>query len=149
MPASALLINDVPIECINKAAVQYHVPAMLIISVLRMENGHVGSANVNKNGTVDYGPMQINSIWLPKIQKYGYTQYKIQYDPCANVAVGTWLLSQEIANDRTLWKGVGDYHSHTYHHNMAYRTKVQKIYTLLNKYINDPSSVTKRQLGLP
>lgn len=136
---SALVINDVPIECINKSAIQYHVPAMLIISVLRMENGHVGDAIPNKNGTFDYGPMQINSIWLKEIKRYGYTRETIQYDPCANVAVGAWLLSRAIADDKTLWKGVGNYHSHTDDKNMLYRSKVQKIYTLLTDYLRDPT----------
>lgn len=138
--ASALVINDVPIECINKAAVQYHIPAVIIIAVLRMENGHVGDAIRNKNGTYDYGPMQINSIWLPEIQKYGYTKEAIQYDPGANVAVGTWILSRAIADDKTLWRGVGNYHSHTDDKNEAYRCKVQKIYTLLTNYLRDPTS---------
>jgi hypothetical protein len=136
---SALIINDVPIECINKAAVQYHIPAMIIISVLRQENGHVGDAIPNKNGTFDYGPMQINSIWLKEIKRYGYTQAAIQYDPCANVAVGAWLLSRAIADDKTLWKGVGNYHSHTFDKNKTYRSKVQTIYTLLTNYLHDPS----------
>lgn len=137
---SELTINDVPVECINKSAVQYHIPATLIISVLKMENGRIGDAIKNKNGTYDYGPMQINSIWLPELAKYGYSREKIQYDPCANVAVGTWLLSRAIADDKTLWKGVGNYHSHTSNKNFAYRTKVQKIYTLLTRYLNDPTS---------
>lgn len=140
---SALIINDVPVECINKAAIQYHVPATLIISVLKMENGHVGDAIRNKNGTVDYGPMQINSIWLHEIKKYGYTRESIQYDPCANVCVGTWLLSRAIADDKTLWRGVGNYHSHTFNKNAHYRTKVEKIYTLLTNYLNDPASNPK------
>lgn len=137
---SALIINDVPVECINKAAIQYHIPATIIISVLRMENGRIGDAIPNKNGTFDYGPMQINSIWLKEIKKYGYTKEAIQYDPCANVAVGAWLLSRAIADDKTLWKGVGNYHSHTVDKNSAYRSKVQKIYTLLTTYLNDPTS---------
>lgn len=135
---SALIINDVPVECINKAAIQYHIPATLIVSVLRMENGRVGSAIPNKNGTYDYGPMQINSIWIPELQKYGYTKEAIQYDPCANVCVGAWLLSRAIADDKTLWKGVGNYHSHTIDKNMTYRGKVQKIYTLLTNYLANP-----------
>jgi hypothetical protein len=137
---SALVINDVPIEYINKAAVQYHIPATIIISVLRMENGHIGDAIRNKNGTYDYGPMQINTIWLSEIKKYGYTQHDIQYDPCANVCVGAWILSRAIADDKTLWKGVGNYHSHTIDKNMHYRSKVQKIYTLLTNYLKDPTS---------
>ncbi len=63
-----LAINDVPIQCIQQAAVQYQVPAALIISVLKTENGRNGMANKNKNGTYDYGSMQINDVWLKKLR---------------------------------------------------------------------------------
>ncbi|MDF2867743.1 MAG: trbN, partial [Gammaproteobacteria bacterium] len=90
----ALLINDVPIECINQAAISYYVPAALIISVLRTEGGRNGMAKSNKNGTFDYGPMQINTLWLDKIKSFGYTAHDLQFNPCKNVEVGTWILSQ-------------------------------------------------------
>lgn len=131
-----MLINDVPVDCINKAAIEYRVPAALIISVLKTENGRVGQANQNANGTFDYGPMQINSIWLPKIKKAGYSATDIQYNPCINVEVGTWILSQNIASEDKLWSGVGDYHSHTYHENNKYNTNVRYIYTLLSNYLS-------------
>ena len=121
---SALEIHGVPVECINQAAIAYHVPATLILSVLAVEGGAVGLASANKNGTVDYGPMQINSIWLSKIRLYGYTQHQLQYDPCVNVKVGAWILSQNIANAATTWRGVGSYHSHTAILNQQYQTKV-------------------------
>jgi len=82
---SALEIHGVPIECINQAATTYHVPATLILAVLAVENGANGSASPNRNGTFDFGPMQINSIWLSQIRLYGYTQHQLQYDPCVNV----------------------------------------------------------------
>ncbi|MGE3919323.1 MAG: lytic transglycosylase domain-containing protein [Gammaproteobacteria bacterium] len=133
---STLLIHGVPIECINQAAIQYFVPAKVIISVLSIENGQIGQAKLNKNGTYDYGPMQINSIWLDKVRPYGYTLEQIQYDPCVNVTVGTWILSQAIANAGSIWQGVGDYHSHTINKNLHYRTKVESIYTYLEDYLN-------------
>jgi hypothetical protein len=136
---SALEIHGVPIECVNKAAVIYHVPAKLILSVLVIEGGHVGLALANKNGSFDYGPMQINSIWLPQIQKYGYTQRQLQYDPCVNVMVGTWILSQNIANASTTWRGVGGYHSHTPTLNYHYQTKVSEVYQLLSRYLSNPA----------
>jgi hypothetical protein len=135
---STLEIHGVPVECINQAAVAYHVPAKLILSVLAVEGGRVGSASPNKNGTFDYGPMQINSIWLPKIQGYGYTKQQIQYDPCANVAVGTWILSQNIANAHVVWRGIGGYHSHTAVLNDQYQTKVSEVYQLISHYLSSP-----------
>jgi hypothetical protein len=146
---SALLINGVPIECINSAAITYHVPATLIISVLKTENGRVGQANPNRNGTLDYGPMQINSIWLDSLRRYGYTQEMLQYDACANVAVGAWILSQEIADNanlwhsgdnQTVWQGVGDYHSHQPSENAVYRYRVAHVYRWLQQRLGSPTS---------
>lgn len=134
---SALEIHGVPIECINQAALVYHIPAKLILSVLAIENGQVGAATTNKNGTLDYGPMQINSIWLPKVRKYGYTPQQLQYNPCANVMVGAWILSQNIANANTTWRGIGSYHSHTATLNYHYQAKVFEVYQLLSHYLTD------------
>ena len=133
---SALEIHGVPVECINQAAIAYHVPATLILSVLAVEGGAVGLASANKNRTVDYGPMQINSISLSKIRLYGYTQHQLQYDPCVNVKVGAWILSQNIANAATTWRGVGSYHSHTAILNQQYQTKVSEVYQLLANYLS-------------
>lgn len=121
----SLFINDVPIECINKAAVEYYVPATLIIAVLKTENGHASTESKNKNGTVDLGPMQINSAWLPTLYRYGLTRQDVQYNPCKNVEVGAWILSQSIASEAFLDKGIGNYHSHSVYCNVKYRTKVR------------------------
>src|SRR3990170_6855115 len=127
----SLIINDVPIDCINQAAVVYNVPATMIISVLKTEGGRNGMASLNKDGTYDYGPMQVNSCWLKKIAKYGITQQKLQYDPCINVAVGTWILALSIADGKDVWHGVGIYHSHTYSLNQRYKQKVQYFHKWL------------------
>lgn len=141
---SALLIHGVPIECINQAAITYHVPAALILSILSVEGGTVGMASRNSNGTYDYGPMQINSSWLPKIERYGYTLQKVQYDPCANVMVGAWILSTNIADASNFWQGVGGYHSYTVPLNQAYQNKVWNVYELLSRYLSKPIPIPKQ-----
>lgn len=138
---SALIIHGVPVECINQAAVTYFVPAKVIISVLAVEDGKVGMASPNSNGTFDYGPMQINSIWLPKIAAYGYTREQIQYDPCINVMVGTWILSNKIAAtvanaNGDYWRGVAGYHSLTPTLNANYQSKVLNNYQLLSQVLS-------------
>ncbi len=133
--ASALLIHGVPIECINQAAVTYYVPAKVIISVIATEGGDVGVARQNKNGTYDYGPMQVNSSWLPTIKKYGYTDKLLQYDPCVNVMAGTWILSTKITQARDYWSGVANYHSVTPLLNSRYKLKVINYYQLLSKLL--------------
>lgn len=133
---SALLINDVPIECINNAAITYHVPAALIISVLNTEGGKNGMAKPNANGTYDYGPMQINTVWLDVIEQYGFNKQDIQYNPCVNVEVGTWILATQIANADAIGRGIGDYHSHTPDKNTHYQALVLSKYNSLMNYLN-------------
>lgn len=123
-----LLIHDVPIECINQAATVYQVPAAMIISILKTEGGRNGDASKNKDGSIDYGPMQINSRHLEKLTKYGITKRDLQYNPCVNVAVGAWILAKSIADGKDIWHGVGIYHSRTRSFNEKYRNKVKKFY---------------------
>lgn len=146
---SALIIHDVPIECINSAATTYHVPATLIISVLKTEGGKNGMASKNKDGTYDYGPMQINTCWLDKVARYGYTKQDLQHNPCANVAVGAWILASGIAESKTVWNGVGNYHSHTPHLNARYNSKVQKYHNWLNNIIDGKEGTHNRGKTTP
>ena len=122
-----MMFHGVPLTCINQAAVHYHVPATMIVSVMKIENGRNGMAVRNTNGTYDLGVMQVNTTWLSTLAKYGITSDKLQNDPCTNVEVGTWLLAQAIA-DGDGWKGVANYHSHTEKFNQSYREKIKIAY---------------------
>lgn len=124
--------HAVPLHCINEAAIEYHVPARLIISLLQVEQGRVGKIEYNKNGTYDIGPMQINSSWLSELKHHGITQQDILSDPCINIKVGTWLLGKFIASENNLLVGIGDYNSHTKHYNQNYYQKVKINFTKLN-----------------
>lgn len=121
-------INDIPISCINHSAVEFHVPASLIVSILSIERGATGTISRNKNGTYDMGPMQINSSWLPTLKKHGYSANDIIYDACKNVHVGTWILASNISKSNKVWNGIGNYHSHKSSLNYAYATKVKNIF---------------------
>lgn len=132
----AILINDVPVVCINQAAEAFHVPAQLILSVMKQENGRNGDAIHNKNGSIDYGIMQINSSWLPTLSKYGYSKYDLQFDPCKNVTAGTWILAKSLAEGKSLWSGIGNYHSHTPKYNEVYRNKIYDHYQNISITLN-------------
>jgi len=140
---SALLINGVPVECINQAAITYRVPAVLIVSVLLTEGGKIGSMTPNKNGTFDYGPMQINTVWLDKVKPYGFTEHDIQYNPCVNVWIGAWILGQRIADATDVWYGIGSYNSYSLPQNYRYKNKVSDIYSRLHRYLDAPTKEQK------
>lgn len=131
-----MMMNEVPVDCINQAAISYHIPAVLILSVIKKENGRNGQAVKNKNGTYDYGIMQINDIWLPKIAPYGYTKKDIQYNACKNVLVGSWILSQGIAEGKNVWTGIGNYYSHTPANHQIYQRDIDKNYQKIRFALN-------------
>lgn len=131
-----LAVMDVPLHCINQAAIIYHVPAKLIISVLQVERGQSGKIIKNKNGTYDIGPMAINSLWLPELKKHRISEQVIQFDACKNVFVGAWILSNKIARSSSLLTGIGNYNSHNYLLNKIYYDKVIVSFSEINILTN-------------
>ena len=119
-------------DCVQLAADRYELPASIIHAILEVEGGRVGQAVMNRNGTEDLGPMQINTIWLPQLASFGITRQQLQNDRCINILVGSWILSRQfemVKNmegppERKLWWGIGAYHSKTPEHNVKYALKV-------------------------
>jgi len=119
-------------DCIQLAADRYGLPVSLIHAILEVEGGDVGQAVRNSNGTEDLGPMQINTVWLPRLAPYGITRQQIQQDRCINILVGSWILARQLkkAKDmkgpalRRVWWGIGSYHSRTPEHNVEYALKI-------------------------
>lgn len=133
----SLFVSDVPLSCVNTAAIEFNIPAKLIIAVLHVERGKNSRVVKNSNGSYDIGPMQINSLWLNELQKYGITRQDLQFDPCINVKVGTWLLGKAIASDNHFLNGVGNYHSRTPMFNNKYVQKIKAHYTKINMFLKN------------
>ena len=119
-------------DCVQLAADRYGLPVSIIQAILKVEGGRVGQAVRNSNGTEDLGPMQINTVWLPRLAPYGITRQQLQHNRCINILVGSWILARQLrtANNiegsvqRRVWWGIGAYHSRTPQHNVKYALKV-------------------------
>jgi soluble lytic murein transglycosylase-like protein len=84
----------------------------------------------NKNGSVDYGIMQINSIHLRELKKYGVRRSDLMNE-CKNIYTAAWLLHQKMNKYGNSWKAVGAYHSETPSERDAYARKVRlEVYKL-------------------
>ena len=129
------IVDAIPLHCINEAAIEYHIPAKLIISLLSVERGKVGKVENNKNGSYDMGPMQINSSWLPELKKRGISREDVLFNPCVNVKIGTWILGRYIASENDLLTGIGDYNSHTKRYNQVYFQKVKISFTKIRLFL--------------
>ena len=116
----------VPVACIWSAAGYYRLPPLALVGILDVEGGQAGMASRNADGSEDLGPMQINSRWLPRLERSGLTRTEILANPCANVWAGAWILALSYARDRDIWTAIGHYHSRKRGESRRYRRKVAK-----------------------
>lgn len=125
-------VTPVTTLCIENASKAYDVPVLLIAGVMAQESGKVGRYTANSNGSYDFGPMQINSTWLPALAQQGISASAIMNDGCLNVFIGTAILKKHgNATGNQWWKAAGNYHSKTpsLHDKYLYKVanKISKI----------------------
>ncbi|MEF3192145.1 MAG: lytic transglycosylase domain-containing protein [Campylobacterales bacterium] len=100
----------------EEAGRYYNIPPILLKKIAAIESSYRPNAICrNKNGTVDYGLMQINSIHLRRLAQWGINEKNI-LDPKINIFAGSWLLSEHIRNHGFSLEGIGNYHSATPEH---------------------------------
>ena len=117
-------------ECLTAAAEAHRLPPAMLVILLKVEGGTPGRVSRNTNDTADLGPMQVNTIWVPKMAARWRTTPAAAYaalrdDLCANLEGGAWILRQALDEARgDFWTGVGIYHSHNPAHKERYLRKV-------------------------
>jgi len=112
------------VQCVQAAATRYGLPMVLVEAVRRVEGGRVGEVSRNTNRTIDIGPMQINSIHLPTLERFGISEQELRDNGCLNIHIGAWMLHREILAAPDVWTGIGRYHSKTPELNRAYQKRV-------------------------
>jgi len=97
--------------CFDGAAQYHHVNPVILRSIARVESGYNPRAfNRNPNGTFDYGVMQINSSWFPRLARFGILPAQLA-DPCINIYIGAWILSGNMREHGNTWKAIGKYNA--------------------------------------
>ena len=118
------------VRCIESAAAAHRLPPAVVLILLSVEGGTLGHVSQNSNGTVDIGPMQVNTIWVSVVARHWRagsveTYAALRDNFCANVEAGTWILRQAIDQAHgDFWEGVGFYHSHDPGYKADYLRKV-------------------------
>lgn len=98
-------------NCWYSAAIRYSVSPHILYAIASKESSLNPSAvGKNANGTHDIGLMQINSVWLPELKKFGITKDML-FDSCTNINVGAWILAQCIQKLGYNWNAIGAYHT--------------------------------------
>ncbi|MRR08097.1 MAG: transglycosylase [Deltaproteobacteria bacterium] len=110
--------------CFQEAGEDYGIAPEILFNIAKVESGfNPAVVNKNRNGTYDYGLMQINSSWAKTL---GPERWKALTDPCTSVRTGAWILSQCISRYGYTWQGIGCYNSRTPELNRKYARKIFK-----------------------
>ncbi|MHB8447603.1 MAG: lytic transglycosylase domain-containing protein [Sulfuricaulis sp.] len=113
--------------CVAKAAHVFQVEKTALYLILDVERGTIGqTSQPNRDGSVDIGPMQINSWWLPRLRTAGLTEKDIKDDLCLNIMTGAWIYAQERRHTKTEAAAIARYHSPTPAEQRVYLDLIQK-----------------------
>ncbi len=123
--------------CMALVAHLYDLPPRVLPSIHRVEGGAPGVVHHNKDGTDDFGVMQVNTRWLAPLSRYTRTpvatvRRRLTAEPCYNIAAAGAILRTYLDEARgDLMQAVGDYHSHTHTLNLSYQTEVLHAATIM------------------
>ena len=121
--------SDVYAFCFEEAGMMYNISPSLLWAIGKGESDlNPIAINWNKNGTFDFGVMQINSSWRTAIGQEAWLRLG---DPCYNVKVGAWILSHCINSYGYTWEAVGCYNAKSKTKRSVYS---KKIYNILKRY---------------
>jgi hypothetical protein len=120
--AYCLLPTGVNAFCFEDAGKTYGINPSLLKSIAKTEsNMNPRAVNINKNGSIDIGLMQINSFWIKPL---GLDSNKLISDPCYNIMIGAKVLKQCIDRYGYTWEAVGCYNATSAPKRVKYSWKI-------------------------
>lgn len=123
-----LIFSQANADCFDDAATWQGVHAGILRAIAIQENRRCDSTiHKNKNGSIDIGCMQINSIHLPELAAYAITNDSL-LNPCTNIYVGARHYKKMVLKYGNTWAAVGAYHSETPKHRNLYALSVEGIF---------------------
>src|SRR6516164_442544 len=85
-------------DCYVMAADRFGVPVEVLRAIAHHESNETdGVEHRNRDGSLDFGRMQVNSSHLGELARYGIDKRALRDDTCINVLSGAWLLSRNVA----------------------------------------------------
>lgn len=96
-------------DCISDIAKEYHFNEMDLRAIIRVEsNNNPKAVHHDRNGSISYGLMQINSIHLPELRKKKIFARDL-FNACKNVRFGATLLSRNLERYKTMDRAIAMY----------------------------------------
>lgn len=105
-------VDPVVLSCIQGAASTYRIDPGLLKAMAKVESGfNRWAVGCDPDGGCGKGVMQIRYD-LNGLHRYGVQPEEL-YDPCKNIYIGAWVLSNCFSRHGVTWDGVGCYNAKT------------------------------------
>lgn len=125
--------------CFDEAGKEYGISPSLLEAIAKNEsNLNPKAVNRNRNGSLDYGLMQINSAWIGPLK---LKPSALMSDPCYNTFIGAKILRQCIDRYGLSWEAVGCYNAVDKRKRVDYTWRIHKK---LNILMNEPEQESKK-----
>ena len=125
------------LACMALVAHLYALPPRVLPAIHAVEGGAPGVVHRNRDGSSDLGVMQVNTLWVPALERYTRTgaatvRARLLSEPCYNIAAAGAIFRTYLNETHgDLMSAVGDYHSHTASLNLLYRGEVLRAASVL------------------
>lgn len=139
-----LLSSKTTAFCFTEAGNKYRIDPLLLYSVAVVEShlnpraiGNNYSADEKKITSSDYGLMQINDSHIHKLKMMGIIKDKRELldNPCLNVQIGAWIMSQHFNQCGVNWQCLGSYNAGFADSNALLRLRyAKKVFSLYSQY---------------
>ena len=140
---TTLLIGGADAFCFQDAGEVYGVSPLLLEAIMIVESrGNTGAINYNRDGSYDFGLMQINSSWA---KPWGSEVWKKLGDPCVNVYAGAYVLAGCIKQFGQTWDAVGCYNARSREKRIDYARKVRAAFERLRAGKEDQNGERPRE----
>lgn len=125
--AAAAMAPVANADCLEDAARYQQLSPVLLRAIAQHESSmRPGAINRNTNGTEDIGLMQINTVHLPRLARYGITRQSL-FDPCVSAYVGAWVLRDCIDRNGPTWNAVGCYNAGSPEKRLRYANLIYQV----------------------
>lgn len=101
-------------KCFEAAGAAYNIDPDLLRSIVWQESDfQVAAKNINSNGSIDVGLMQINQTHHSRLRKMGVIPDALVKDGCLNLFTGSFILAELFHQFGMSWNTVGMYNAGT------------------------------------
>ncbi|OHX10812.1 invasion protein IagB [Chromobacterium sphagni] len=112
--ASMTLLFALPAhaDCWEQAGRMFNIEPDLLYAIAQQESGlRPEATGRNRDGSLDLGLMQINSLHLPRLRRLGIDEKQLLGNACLSVIVGASILSDMMKRYGYSWEAVGAYNA--------------------------------------